>query len=206
MIVYETIYKPWINNTEGKPWRYIGSDLYDRDDYYGLVSSIEWKSFWKKEVIENPHNFEKRTLVSCLGNSRKDLLELEEQIQKEYNVVNSNIFFNKAYATKGCFGDTNNHRHGKKHSDETKEKMSKSWKTRKPISEETRKRMSESAKLRSPNRLGKKLNDESKAKLKASIKAWHANNEHPKGMLGKKHSEETKIRIAKTTKETKNKI
>jgi len=182
MIVYEVIYKPWINNTEGKPWRYVGSDLYDRTDYFGSVSSVEWKAFWKHEVKNNPQNFEKNTIVTCLSKNRKDLLELEEHIQREYDVVNSNMFFNKAYATKGCFGDTNNHRHGKLHSDETKRKMSESRKNRKPMSEETRRKMSESAKLRGSNRLGKKLNDESKAKLKASIKAWHANNEHPRGI------------------------
>lgn len=205
MIVYEVVYKPWINNNEGKPWRYIGSDLYNRNDYFGSVSSTEWKTFWKSELKKNPNNFEKNILAMCLSKNRIDLLELEEIIQRQNNVVDSPIFFNKAYATKGCFGDINNHRTGIKHNEETKQKMSDSWKKRKPISEETRKKMSEAAKQRGSNRLGKKLSDESKAKLKASIKEWFANNEHPKGMLGKKHSDDVKLRIAQTTKKSKSK-
>jgi len=60
---------------------------------------------------------------------------------------------------------------------------------------------------------------ESKDKISKSLKIYHANNDHQRGMLGKKHTEETKIKMSesrtgksnafygkKHTEETKQKI
>jgi hypothetical protein len=109
MIIYETIYKPWIDNKEEKPWKYIGSDSKNLKEYYGSVSSYEWKDFWKKEIKNNPENFIKTTIACCIINNKNDLLKLEYEIQKQYLVVESKQYFNKTYATTGP-GKSGNHK------------------------------------------------------------------------------------------------
>jgi hypothetical protein len=153
MIIYETIYKPWENNTEGRPWKYIGSDSANNPEYFGTVSSQKWKEFWKSELKNNPQNFEKNIIASCIKYTRNDLLELEYQIQKQYCVVEDDKYFNKSYATKGCHGQSFK---GKTVSEESKIKMRESqikyfethsaWNKGIKSSEETRKKISESMK------------------------------------------------------------
>lgn len=178
MYVYETTYIPWIDNKEGNPWLYIGSDSSERDDYFGSVSSKEWKHFWRNEIKDHPENFTKRILANCIINDRKELLNLEFQIQLQNDVVNSSTYFNKSFATKGCFGDKNNRRTGTRHTEETKRKMSEAWKTREEFSEETRKKMSVSAKLRLPTRgmLGIEHTETTKSKISSAmsgLKWWN---------------------------------
>lgn len=172
MYIYEIIYKPWINNLENKPWLYIGSDSKNNKSYLGSVSSKEWKTFWKNEINNYPERFIKRIIAQPIINDRILLLELEYEIQKQYDVVNSSNYFNKAYATIGCFGDKNNHRTGCKHSHETKIKISEGNKG-KIIPKSVRKKMSLSAKIR-------------------------AKRIKPKGMLGQTHNIESinKIKIS----------
>lgn len=182
MNVYQIVYKPWKNNTENKPWLYIGSDSKNRTDYMGSVSSREWKEFWRYETKNHPERFEKIILANLISNDRFDLLDLELKIQEQYNVVNSSVYFNKSYASKGCFGDKNNHRIGLKHTDETKKKMSDSRKKR-IIKEETKTKMSISAKKR--------------------IEKMHLLGEKPKGMSGKNHTNQVKENIKLTISQLK---
>ena len=78
---------------------------------------------------------------------------------------------------------------GKKFTEEHKNNLSKSLSGR-IFSEETKAKLSEKAKQR-------KLSPEAKEKKSQQMKEWHQNNLHP--MSGKKHSEETKERISKST-------
>ena len=105
LIVYEIVYIPWANNTENKPWKYIGSTTKSLECYFGSVSSKQWKSFWKTETKANPQNFQKRIICNCISNdaNRIHLREIERSIQQEQNVVKSREYFNKSLATVNGF-------------------------------------------------------------------------------------------------------
>lgn len=177
MIVYETIYKPWVNNSQGLPWKYIGSDKNNNPKYFGSVKSKQWKEFWKSEVKNNPDNFIKNTIAVCLLDDRTQLLKLEEQIQRQYDAVNSNEYFNLSYANSGCFGGTQN-----------KGRI---------FSEEHRRKLSESHKGKPGNNKGKKFTDEHRRNISLSRKEKYANGTliPVAGMEGLKHSEETKLKM-----------
>lgn len=92
---------------------------------------------------------------------------------------------------------------GRKHSEESKQKMSQSHKN---MSEETRRKMSEAAK-------GRSLSPEARAKVSAAQKGRRrsaetrqkigkASKSRAPGMQGKHHSEETKRKITETNKLT----
>ena len=85
---------------------------------------------------------------------------------------------------------------GRKHSSESKSKMSISGKNRKPITEETRTKMSDSQKGHTKNS-GRILSDETKAKISASMKGKN------KGRKLGSPSAETKAKRAATKKANK---
>ena len=103
--IYEVYYKPWINNAEGKPWVYSGSDYYDNPDYLGSAGSTsrpEWaggltvSQWWKKETKNNPQNFEKIVLVEVSDEiTRIELQALESAIQTAEDHRGSNKYFNR---------------------------------------------------------------------------------------------------------------
>lgn len=90
-------YIPWINSNEN-PWKYIGSTSRDFNLYFGSVNHKQYKDFWKQEVKNNPSNFKKEILFVYLGDSNKELLEIENKIQHDYDAVRSKEFFNRVYA------------------------------------------------------------------------------------------------------------
>lgn len=112
--------------------------------------------------------------------------------------------------------EANNNAKGKhwKLSDETRAKMSASRKGKIPkniavfagsnkgkkMSDETRKKQSEKAKLRAPNFLGKKHSEESKLKMSLSAKGRPTWNQGMSGYITKPHSEETKRKIGLANK------
>lgn len=103
-IIYEIIYIPWKNNKIGLPWKYIGSTNRDLSKYFGSVGSKQWKDWWINETKSNPANFEKKIIFVLLSNDHKELLKIENQIQKDNDVVRSDEYFNKSYATQGRNG------------------------------------------------------------------------------------------------------
>lgn len=104
-VVYLIEYLPWKNNTESRPWKYIGSTTQDISKYMGSVRSKKWAKFWKDETTNNPQNFEKTILIHCTSDNKEDLLYLELLIQKDYDVVKNPQFFNLQFAQKhGYFG------------------------------------------------------------------------------------------------------
>ena len=100
--VYLTIYKP--NIASGRPYMYIGSTAKaESDNYFGSVSSKEYKVFWKFVTKNNPTNFLVFTL--SVHQTRQEALEEELNIQKELNVMKDENYFNKSMAAKnGMFG------------------------------------------------------------------------------------------------------
>ena len=151
--VYLTIYS-------GKklPPFYIGSSSVEKvnNGYRGSVSSKKYSEIWKLELKENPSLF--RTKVIKSFPDRKSALDWERKIQETLKVVSNPLYCNLwiacgifGYSVKGkdhhCYGkklwtDSNpNPFKGKKHSEETRRKMSLKSKNKK-VSEETRKKQS----------------------------------------------------------------
>ena len=103
--IYEITYIPWENNSEGKPWKYSGSDYYDSPKYYGSPSSKlvhDWSEglsvakWWQQKLKESPSDFRKDILIKCSNNITKvELQALESAIQKKEDHRGSNKYFNK---------------------------------------------------------------------------------------------------------------
>ena len=119
------------------PMFYIGSSSIKKvqNGYFGSVSSKKYKSAFLKEKKNNPSLFKIQIITT--HQTRKDALIKENSLQKQLNVVSSPMYMNQAYATE--FGmpniGQNNGFYGKKHTKQTKTKMSK------PRSEETKLKM-----------------------------------------------------------------
>jgi hypothetical protein len=103
--LYEIWYLPWVDNSEGKPWKYSGSNYTDDEKYLGSPSSKlthEWSEgmtvskWWKKNTKTNPELFVKYVLVECSSSiSRQELQSLESKIQQNEDHRNSDQYFNK---------------------------------------------------------------------------------------------------------------
>ena len=101
--------------------------------------------------------------------------------------------------------------YGKKHTEESKEKMSESlkgnvpWNKGVPHSEETKRKISEAQKGKEAWNKG--LTKETDTRVEEYAKKLEGQSkwedkEHPRGMLGKNHSEEAKKRIGDSVRET----
>lgn len=126
---------------------YIGSTSTKKinSGYRGSVASKKYAYIFKKELINNPHLF--KTKVISLFETRKEALIRENEIQHKLNVVRSPLYINQSFASvNGFFGyDSSGYLggfFGKKHSEETLNKM------RKPKSTTTNYHKSKSAKHR----------------------------------------------------------
>lgn len=181
--------------------KYIGSSVnleYRCDDHFRRLA----QGTHANGHLQNAYNkygrdaFQFTELLHC---APKDLVVLEQTMmdanKPEYNI------FKFARSSLG-----NQVWLGRKHTEETKRKMSLAQKGR-TFNEETKKRMS-LAQLSNKKRLGHKHTEEAKRKISIA----HKGNKY---WLGRKHTEETKrkISIAKTgksghkhTEETKRKI
>lgn len=151
--VYLTIY-----SGNKLPPFYVGSSSVDKvmRGYKGSVSSRRYKATWRSELKNNPHLF--KTSVVKTFKTRELALEWENKIQKKLNVVENPLYCNLWYAC-GIFGYSNggkahpfygkklwtndnpNPFKGRKHTSETKAKISAANKGRK-APEESRMKMS----------------------------------------------------------------
>lgn len=127
--VYLTIY-----SGNKLPPFYIGSGTTSnlnrlRNPYRGSVTSQEYKLIWKAELKENPHLF--KTKIIQWYDTRNEAYLKEEILQIHLDVSRNPLYINKAIAN-NKFNMT-----GKKHSQNTKEIMSKSGKLRPPVTKET---------------------------------------------------------------------
>ncbi len=198
--VYLTEYKG-----DKLPQFYIGSSSIEKvqNGYNGSVSSKKYGKIYKQEQKENKHLFETLILRSCIN--RKFALKAENYIQKQYNVVKSELFMNQSFARGNGFhgmdnsGATNSF-YGKHHSSEAKKKMSKAWETR-VISEETKKKMSIASK-------GRIFSEESRIKKSKSLMGHKVTEETRKKLrnanLGKLHTEKAIKKMSESKKGDKN--
>lgn len=81
-------------NSQYVTTRYIGSKSIDDKNYFGSS-----KSLIRDINIYGIKNFEKIILFELLNNDPIELLNFEYKIQLDHNVVESNRYYNKIYAT-----------------------------------------------------------------------------------------------------------
>ena len=169
---------------------YIGSTSVEKINrgYMGTICSKQYRKLWKEELFDNRHLFKIKIL--SLHDTRDSALFKEEYLQRKLNVVQSPLYVNMAIANKH-FVNFISPMHGRKHTEETRKKISEKAKGRK-YSFETRKKMSE-------NRKGVKRNfpRSLEYRLKSSIshkKLYENGYINPR--LGVKHSIETKDKIS----------
>lgn len=163
------------------PKFYIGSTTENKaksGKYFGSVRSKKYKEIFYNEIKYNIDLFNIEIL--SYHDTRKEALSEELKLHIKYDVVNSKDYMNESNANvNGFFGrDVSGKNHpmwGKKHSLETKKKLSIARKKRE-TKEETRLKISNSNK-------GRKISDEQKRRL-SEINT------------GKKLSEETKKKIS----------
>ena len=88
------------------PQNYIGSSSVDNvlnKNYHGSVKSARYKDIWKSELKLHPALFS--TVIVSYHDTRSNATHKELQVQRIFNVVKSDIFINRAYATtNGFFG------------------------------------------------------------------------------------------------------
>jgi hypothetical protein len=103
-----SIYCVYLTTYKGSklPPFYIGSSSVEKvnNGYHGSVCSIEYKSIWKQELIENPQLFE--TKIISTHDDRKEATLREREFQKKVDAVKSPLYINKSYAAYDSFTDT----------------------------------------------------------------------------------------------------
>ena len=203
--VYLTVYYG-----EKLPPFYIGSSSVDKieNGYCGSIRSKKYKEIFREELKNNKHLFEVITIST--HKTRTEAIDVELKLQKEFDVVKSDKFFNEAYASiNGMFGrdvsGENNPMFGKTHSEETKKKLSdkRGHNKRYDVTDKHREIFSKTHK-------GKIVSDETKKLISKSKKGKNTGENNP--MFGKTHSEETKKKLSELNKgkthseETKKKL
>lgn len=121
-------YCVYVTTYHGKvelPMFYIGSTLINKitrkhNPYKGSVLSEEYRDIWKSETKNNPCDFTVKILKTF--QNRDDAFNYERYVQKYFSVVQNEMYTNKAYAN-----DKFN-MYGKKHTNDTRGKMSNSHK------------------------------------------------------------------------------
>lgn len=191
---------------------YIGSTSlvkFNSGTYFGSIKSKRWKKLYKEELLQSPHLFTIEILSE--HSSRQNALLEELNVQKKLDVVKSELYFNESFAQpNGFFGrdvkGVKSPTFGKKHSIESKQKMSnakrgKKWTEKRRKAEEFIKRRGSSNPW-----FGKHHSEESKQKMrkKRSEEGCKHISESLKGkqtwMKGKKHNNESKQKISKSLK------
>jgi len=200
--------KQYVGQTKSKRKQYLGSGilLNNAIDKYGR------------------ENFKRQVLIRC--SSQEELNEqeifwinkLNTLYPNGYNLMDGGYGFTrhseeyKRRLSKERLGE-NNPFYGRKHTEKTKQRISKLGKGRKlgELSEETKRKIGEASKGRVPWNKGKKHSEETKRKMKEA----HRNKDYSgtnNPFYGKRHSEETKEKFSiihsgrKHTEESKKKM
>ncbi len=87
------------------PPLYVGSSTCERisDGYHGSVRSKQYRNIYEAELKDNPDRFQ--TSIIYTAKTQKEAIRLEAKLQKQFNVIHSDKFFNLAVATiNGFFG------------------------------------------------------------------------------------------------------
>jgi hypothetical protein len=152
-----SIYCTYLTTYRGNklPNFYIGSTKVERilSGYRGSVSSKLYRNIWIEELSKNPHLFS--TKIISYHNTNEEAKEKELFFHRSLDVVKSSLYVNTSEARKnGFFGKDvsgsnnpmfgrrgiNSPNFGKKRTEETRKKMSKS--NSRPMSEEQKKKLS----------------------------------------------------------------
>lgn len=106
-IVYMVTYLPNVEIST-PPYFYIGSSFRWKSNYYGSVSSkkalwctngVSLKQWWKDTRKSSPSDFHIEVLwVGDENTTKETLLEEERFFQDSYQAIESNCYFNNAYA------------------------------------------------------------------------------------------------------------
>lgn len=151
------VYKLTARNPIDERKYYVGvrscSGTPENDDYMGSSRAVD-------DAIASGVVFTKKIL--CTGYDRKQAAGIESALHKFYDAARNPEFFNQLNAGDHC------PRTGKKHTEETKRKMSEGHKG-KVLSEETRNRMSAS-RIGNTYNLGNKASDATKVKMSVAAK------------------------------------
>jgi len=179
--VYLTVYT-------GKllPMFYIGSSSIEKvkSGYHGSISSKKYKKIYLKEKKENPSFF--KTHIISQHNTRCQATDKEYKLQKQLSVAISPLYINECYASKH-FGQRNlgknNGFYGKKHTEQTLQKMRNSRteetknKMRKPKSEEHKNNMKGNTAWKHRDyTIKEKCIHCGILAMKTNITRWHNNN------------------------------
>jgi len=153
--VYHTTYS-------GKllPQNYIGSSSVDNvlnKNYHGSVVSERYKSIWLSELKLHPELFS--TVIVSYHDTRSNATYKELQVQRTLNVVKSELFVNRSYASVYGFTDTT-------YTPEEKEVMSKKLST--GHANRTPEEKAKTSKKMSDARKGKKQSEEHISKRSAA--------------------------------------
>lgn len=163
---------------------YIGSSTIQKvnSGYRGTVSSKIYKDIWNFELLTNPQLF--KTVILTTHHTRKEATEKENYFHHRLSVVKNPLYINRAYAIPNGFSDIDkkgknngmynskrfgklNPMYGKKHSEESKNKMRKPKTITHPKSEEFKQLLSKKYKNKSfEERFGYEISEKIKAKLK----------------------------------------
>lgn len=126
--LYCTYFTTYLGDQSLPPF-YIGSTSVKQieNGYKGSVCSKKFRKLWEIETKYFPELFDVRIISRHA--TREEAFAAELQLQKDLNVVESQLYVNRAYATKrGCFGQTgeNAWNYGKtKETDESVARQSK---------------------------------------------------------------------------------
>jgi hypothetical protein len=125
---------------------YIGSTSISKvnSGYRGSVVSREYKTIWRSELRNNPHLF--KTSILSTHQTRGDATDKENKLQRMLCVVKNSMYINMSYASPRGFTDLDksgkrNGMYGKKHSDVSKQRMSKPRRVIHPKTEEFKQTM-----------------------------------------------------------------
>jgi len=206
---------------------YVGKGTFTKRNKYGRSNDLKKR---------NKHHTSTIKKYGLIVNIIEDGLSEEESFEREKFYINkfgrrdlgTGILVNQSEG-----GDGGSPMLGKKHSDETRKKLSlthkgkkmseecrlkmslaNKGKKRKPMSEETKLKISESIKKKPPmseetklkislSNKGKICSDETRKKLSNSLKLKHSEVGYVNRNIGKKRSEETKLKISLAVKKRK---
>ena len=184
------------------PVYYIGSTSAKKalsGDYFGSIKSKKYGDTFRRELKNNKHLFELEILSA--HPDRKSAIDEELKIQKERDVVKSDLYMNESYAVpNGFFGmdvsGSNNPLYGKQHSAEAKLKMSKAKKGKSYIDQHGEKK----AKLLKDNLSCLFKGDNNPGHKYGPFNVGKFGELHP--MFGKTHTQEAKNKISEASSRT----
>ena len=199
---------------------YMGSTSFARlaKGYHGSVSSAKWAAIWKEEIKHNPYLFKTQAIPDATADTAKEIVSVERDWQRLFDVVNDPDFLNEAYAncgfvstpesqakaqetkmrtgtlarqpeTRAKIGDANRGRKLPPVKPETKEKLSRAGKGR-ILTDEHKARIAVA-------NTGKTYSDEARAKISAAGKGRVLSEDHKAKIVGtgRTHTDETKVRM-----------